>query len=275
MGEADGDSPHVMYTRIADSFLLGMMGVWKARIVSSTLTILLFAYRASKSEIDKEVPSASTAKLLHELEHLSLDEYLGYENVTNASHFVYVMALFDSFLSDTTKFLLLLKPEALGQECKVPLGAVLAANSRSAFITDEVIRRVKKIGFQPFSTRLEFLEKRFAFQLGLGPEVTASLERLADQRNALVHDLGALSLSLDADQKLVVETRSCPLHPAPVERKVVLEAAEAFLNISSTLHAHVMGSVLNAADTEEFTRTLRIFKSLATSARKKDDTTPK
>ncbi len=267
--EADGNSPYATYTRIADSFLLGMMGVWKARIVSTSLSLLLFEYRASKSEIDNEVRSASTAKVLRYLELLSLDEYLGFENVTNASYFVYVMALFDSFLSDTTKFLLLLKPEALGQECKVPLSAVLAARSRSAIITDEVIRRVKKIGYQSFSTRLEFLENRFAFQLGLSSEVIAGLERFADLRNAVVHDLGTLSLSLDADQELVVELRSCPLHPASVERNIVLEAAESFLQISSALHVQVMDSVLNAADTKEFSRTRNFFEVMVNSATEK------
>ena len=266
MDDTDFLKPHVTYSRITESFLIGMMGVWKARIVSNTIAILVLGYRKSPGEITEITSASPVAELLDELEKVSLDEYLGYQNVTDASHFVYTMALFDSFLSDTTKFLLIFKPEGLGQECRVPLSAILAAKSRSAVITAEAERRVKKLGFQSFPTRIEFLEKRFGLCLNLQAELLSLLERFASERNALVHDLGALSLSLSEKETMSLTQRSCPFHPARIERTDILRSAKTFLEVCSALHAQVMISILDAAKTPEFSRMCKIIDSLIASA---------
>jgi len=258
--------PALGYTRVAESFVVGMMGVWKARIVSNTVSILVAKYQMACAELPVGEWTPRTADLLKALRLVSPDEYFGFRDVTDASHFVYATALFDSFLSESTKFLLLLKPEALGEDCKVPIGAVLAAKSRSDIINNEVLRRAKNLGFQPVTNRLEFLQRRF----GLGPLVSPSMmERLQDfiaQRNRLVHDLGTFALAVGEDRELLLRARACPHHPAQLETRAILEAAHVYLTVGFNLYKGVMCSFLKAEPTNNFKRVCGLFEIMAKSA---------
>jgi hypothetical protein len=258
--------PALGYTRVAESFVAGMPGVWKARVVSNTAGILVMTYQAACAELRSGQWTPPIAGLLEDLESVSLDIYSGFTDVTDASHFIYATALFDSFLSESTKFLLLLQPEKLGEDCKVSLGAVLGAKSRSDIINSEVLRRVKNLGFQPMPNRLEFLQRRFGLDPLVNPSMAEPLQDFVTQRNRLVHDLGTFALAVGENRELLLRARACPFHPAQLDIGDMWEAARLYLTVGFNLYKAVMGSVLRAEPTDDFRRVCKLFEIMEHSS---------
>jgi hypothetical protein len=238
--------PVIGYSRIVESFSEGMFGVWRARIVSGTIRMIVAAYRRGEAEPDLGVLPAPADEIIRAVQEVSPKEFMGFVNVSDASYFVYTTALFDSLLSESAKFLLLLHPEALGEDAKVPLGAVLVAKSRSEVINSEVTKKVKNLGFQPIANRLEFFEKRFALDLQISPELLRKLQNFLNERNSLVHDLGAFVLATAEDGSLLLKQRACVFHLAKPMADEIHKAAVVYMTVALNLYKAIMSSVLRA-----------------------------
>ncbi len=69
-------------------------------------------------------------QVLHNLHRIAYDSFDALNYVTDLSHLVYATTLLDTFLSDTTLFLLLLYPRSIGKNQQVPLSSILGLPRR-------------------------------------------------------------------------------------------------------------------------------------------------
>jgi hypothetical protein len=137
------------FSSVAKSLLAGIYRIFSARIVSNTATIVII--HANIKNIDPSKLPPEVQKIIAELKSISYREFTSSQEVIGASLLVYSTALFDSFLSDTTKFLLLSYPGSLGKDYQIPLTSLLSAKSKAPIINEAVSKRVRETKLSSFS----------------------------------------------------------------------------------------------------------------------------
>ena len=105
------NSPTVrkQYHSIAAGFVQGLTRLYEARITSLSMTAAVCRLRIGS--VDGPV-GAPKHPVIDDLLSVSYQEFDSFRYVTDVSHLVYATTLLDTFLSDTTRFLLLLFPAA-------------------------------------------------------------------------------------------------------------------------------------------------------------------
>ncbi|WP_123647237.1 hypothetical protein [Lysobacter enzymogenes] len=103
--------------------------------------------------------------------------------------------IFDSFLTDLTRFLLLLRPTAIPKDRQIRFGDVIQSTSLSALITESVAKYCHELSYKSFQHRIDFLHEKFGFPMEEIQEDIAECARIADLRNRLVHVVSRFSYS--------------------------------------------------------------------------------
>ena len=125
---------------------------------------------------------------LERLGSIERSEYEAYCYLANIAYLIYATTLLDTFLSETTRFLLLLFPRALGKKQTVPIEILLDSSSRAHIIESTVAKKVRELGHEGFLGRLSFLREQFGLSMNLSDEDNLGLEHFSGIRNALIHD---------------------------------------------------------------------------------------
>ena len=92
--------------------------------------------------------------------------------------------MLDTFLSDTTLFLFLLFPVAMGKNKQIPLKTIIDATSRNDAITRAAHSPTREISYLDFPARVQSLREMFGLILPLSPEVEDALAHFPTVRNS-------------------------------------------------------------------------------------------
>ncbi len=234
-----------IYAAILQSFLLGMMRFWGAEAAGARLICALMAFR-SKGE--PEIEANEYADALGHLAKVSRSSLDSLSYITNISHLVYATTLVDTFLTDTTVFMFLMFPQAMGKNQQISLASLLAHDSRHEVITEAAARRAREIAYLPFAGRIEFLRTTFGLEVTLDDETVRALDHYPSARNTAVHDQGVFEILLDEKGQLISRQKTCRRHPTRVKDDDVRKAAEAYKAVAAAVATAVMVQVLKAGD---------------------------
>jgi len=156
--------------------------------------------------------------------------------------------LLDTFLTDTTQFLLLRFPEAIGKNAQVPLKTLIDGRSLEAVVTDEAAKRARELAYLPFPARLEYLRGTFGLTIDLPKHVAEALEHYPTVRNSAVHDQGIFELRLERGTHVAAYRKTCPQHPTRVASGDVFKALKAYQAVFATVAKCVLAQVLKCPD---------------------------
>jgi hypothetical protein len=129
-----------IFITIAYSFMKGVVRLHSARYAGWHLS--LAHHRAAHAGLEAalaETPQ-SQDRVAVTLREVTKDQIRALEYVRYISELVYATTLFDTFLTDATRFLFLLQPKSIGKNSAVSLEILLSSNSKSEAITDAVNR---------------------------------------------------------------------------------------------------------------------------------------
>jgi hypothetical protein len=98
------------------------------------------------------------------------------------------LSVMDSFLSDLTRFLLLMHPAAISKERQIKFGDVLEANDLGKVIGAAVDKFVHELSYKRLSERIDYLQQGFGIDLSTSRKLVETVQSFADLRNRLVHD---------------------------------------------------------------------------------------
>jgi len=244
------------YNTLASSFVLGLFRLSEARIVALTTAIALFRLHSEPPEADG-IPRDNA--IVDELRRISYSEYDSFRYVTDASLLVYATTLLDTFLTDTTRFLLLLHPDSIGDNQTVSLKSLLSAASTAELITDAALRRAREISYLPFLGRIEFLRKKFGLEIVLNANTVADLDHYSGIRNVVVHDQAVFDVRLDHSGVLEVSRKTCPRHPTLVKSTDLAAALRAYRVVAVAIYRDVVTRVLKSHPDENFLRAVAAF----------------
>ena len=236
--------------RLDDGFRQHRNAVFAALSLSLELALINFnAIEAQK--ITAEMRNLRFGQLLGDV---SAGQYMSYHRVTAASHLVYATALFDSFLTDTTRFLFLRDPNKLGNRAPVLWETFINSQARVPTIIEAVTKRARDVAFWPFLRRIEFLNKTFGLAVSPQAPLLANLERVAGIRNAIVHDHTMFEPSIDEGGAVVVKKRELEHHE--LESMEVRSAMRTFASVGRLIFSEVCEKVLAAADDPDYKTTV-------------------
>lgn len=231
------------YSRVVESFALGIYRFWGAEAASARLMCALTSLHGDPAV--STTPERSSEAISHLLK-IPFSSYDALRYVTDVSHLVYATTLLDTFLSDTTLFLLLRHPRAIGKEQQVSLGRLLAAGSRSEVITEAAGKKAREASYLPFTARVQYLRETFGLTLLLSDALEAALAHFPSVRNTAVHDQGVFEFALDEQGHVMAKQKACAHHPTPVSYEAVASAADSYASIAYAVAKEVFEHVLHA-----------------------------
>jgi len=234
-----------IYGTILHSFVLGVLRLWEAEAAAARLNLALLEFHQKGAASVEENAYADSLGNLARIQYSSFDSLV---YVTNVSHLVYATTLLDTFLNDTTLFMFLMFPQAMGKNQQVPLATLLAHGSRNQVVTDTAVRRAREVSYLPFGARVAFLRDTFGLPIVLSDRVAQALEHYPSVRNSAVHDQGVFELSLDDGGRLVSKQKACFRHPTQVRDQDIRKAIETSSAIACTIATSIMTQVLKTPD---------------------------
>lgn len=238
MNPADQKSLEV-FVHVAMSFLQGVNRLGEARFTGERL---LRAYYSANA--DATLRKDKLCDVKHMLVELPEERVNSFERVRHSSELVYATALFDTFLTDTTMFLLLMHPRAIGKNSSVPLEVLLASSSRSEAITEAARRKARELAHAGFDARMKALEAPFGLHFNIPKDVAHALTHYSGLRNVVVHDQSFYDFAL-TDTGLIATERSSTW---PVRYEDIDTAAAAYRSVAAAVADVVFRDVLKVAD---------------------------
>jgi hypothetical protein len=235
------------YQSVTASVAAGLLRLASARIAVNSFSIDLLRAVNERTTAGAEASVTASAA-----SRLSPCEFDSFSYISNVSHLVYAATLLDSFLADTTTFLFLLFPGALGKDTVAKLDEVLQAPTREALIGDIVRRRVRDVGYMSFLDRIAYLAERFSLGVALDENDRLTLEEFSTLRNVIVHDQSVFDLYLDEKGRVQAKQKACGRHPTPVPDVVLKKAHRAFFSTVRAIHEAVVSQVLKRKGESEF-----------------------
>jgi len=239
----DGSAEHTLlgsFKTLIASYLRGYVRLLEAEVAASHARVALLCLR--KEGTPKSTPEGPYSEAIEWLHKISYPEFDAFSYVTEVSYLVYSTTLLDSFLSDATRFLLLLHPASMGKELSIRLDSVITATSREDLLNLAAGKKVRDLSYLPFIARIEFLKNRFGLRLKLDAETIDALEHYSTLRNVIVHDQSIFEIGLVAGGSLAVEQKRCARHPTPLKRNDLAKAKRA--------HNKVVGGIFEAVVTQ-------------------------
>jgi hypothetical protein len=233
------------YEGVYRTFILGYLRFNHAALASQRLSLALVVLHAPESGDEPAQPAETPpTKIMSAIKWESFDSL---EYVMRISLLVYVTALLDTFLTETTTFLFLLIPESMGKSQQVPLKTLIDAESRNAALTQAAVSRAREVSYKTFSDRLQFLRDAFGLDFDLDGEAEELLNHYSDLRNSAVHDQGILEFRLDDSGKVSSRQRTCERHPTKLTDDDPFDAGHAYAHICNEVARSVFLQVLKRA----------------------------
>jgi hypothetical protein len=224
----------------------GHVRLYNALIASSRLTLACVLTFATEREKGSE--NAREARILPIIEGIGQETLDGFTYVERISHLIYATTLLDTFLLETTTFLFLMFPRAMGKSHQIPIKTLIESASLSSALTQAAHTRARDISFKTFEDRIQFLRDAFGLRVDLERRTQELLDHYTDIRNSAIHDQGIFELALDDSGNVKSKQKTCALHPTQLTDDDPMDAFKAYQKICNAVASAVFEQVLKCND---------------------------
>lgn len=241
------------------SFIEGMSRLFETEIVYHTVMMVTGPCKLRNiSEAGKD--GHPCKEIITALKKLNIGCLDSYEYVTMVNFMIYATTLFDSFLTDTTKYLFLKNPKSIGKDKSVSWDDIISAKSKATIVNRIVNKIAREQSYSSFSDRMDFINKQFG--LGVRPEKEEmnSLKHFSGIRNDLVHDQSLYDIRLSPRGKIIVERKSNSRRPTHVSIKEVNRAWRSYIAITRKLYESINSKVLKRKEAPRLVAVLEGFE---------------
>jgi hypothetical protein len=257
VGEKADQAAIEAYSAIAMTFARGLLRLHRSRVALALSSVaMLKLHRDELPERDGH----PLWEVVDDLLAVEFAEFDSFQYIGDISHLVYAAAVFDTFLTETTRFLFLRQPAALGKDCKVPLETVINARSRPDILNQIVEAKTRELAFKGLKERLKVLQMTFGLKPALSKNDLELLAEFADTRNTILHDQGFFEIRISAGDKLTVKQRACPQRPTPISSEDSKKTYDAYEQATAAIAKSVFTQVLKVSKGSSAYRTAaRLF----------------
>lgn len=199
------------FSAIVDAYVTGLMKIWASRAAQLTHQLLVLRFRGSL--LPHSPAPEGWEHVFSELVAISRHEFESFGYVSDFGHLVFTTTLFDTFLTDATRFIFLLRPDSIGKSQGITVADIIDSDSRADLLRTAVDKRARELSYKSFADRIDFLVKNYGLALDISPETADELEHFSGVRNVMIHDQAFYELGLDEAGGVTYSARSCPCHP--------------------------------------------------------------
>jgi len=232
------------YLNIASTFSRGVSRIWEAGAASSRLLRAATEYRAA----GQPSVEGAAANALRNLAHIPNNSLESLAYVNDISHLLYAKTLFDTFLSETTQFLFLLVPRAIGENQQVPLRGLIDPLCRNEAITQAASARAREIAGLSFADRIQFIRRSFALEITIPPDTWEGVALGSSFSNdRAAQDQGTFQLHLDSRGE-IVSNEKAPRTSTNLRHDDVCWAIESYERTARTIAEAVFIQILKQGD---------------------------
>jgi len=224
------------------SFSTGMIRLWSSRVSQLSLELALTQFNKHKSSMTPQEIEGNPA--IKELGVISVDDFDAWRYIGDFSHLVYSASLFDTFLSDVTRFMFYLFPGLLGKDEVATVDDVLKVKTTSELIGVIVDKKVKEISYQSFIERVFYLKRSLKLNIKISPVEKERLIHYSGVRNAVIHDQGFIDFFLVGPGEVKLIQKSCHKHPNLVSRDEIKLAIGSYARVACALSCSIFSDIL-------------------------------
>jgi hypothetical protein len=230
-----------VYAALVTSFILGLVRITQARGVQLSLeaAILRRGVGAMGPATDSD-----HGQVLGEPVPVPFREYDSFRYVGAFGHLIYATTLFDTFLTDTTRFMFLMFPGSIGKSQGATISDIVAAKSTTELLCGAVEKSVREVSYKSFLDRIAFLEQQFKMHVDVDAETHERIQYYSGVRNVLIHDQAFFDLSLGPTGEIEPAKRVSGTPLTPVSESDIEAALEAYDTVVRGLAHAVFRDVL-------------------------------
>jgi hypothetical protein len=253
----------MMIQQNADTFaaILSVFQVGSFRLAEAELAALRLSVAVVEHHIEDKAKAKieSYNKSAVQLDAIRPSSWDAFNYVSRVSHLVYATSLLDTFLTDTTQFLLMLFPSSIGKEFRISISDVIENRSRSALLTAAASRKARELSYATFLDRITDLRRRFGLVFELDERDVEALRHFSALRNVAVHDQGFLNLSFAENGTVHCEQRVCSRHPTAVSIDDVRAAIHTYQRVVREISVAILRQVIKEPDHEGANRLIELL----------------
>ncbi len=208
--------------------------------------------------------SRSEAAHLHRMTTMGLEIEVRYPRLANDMILIYLTTLFEAYVLDSTREVLLATARRLRQNAA-------GAQPANQLLMRLVRQQVTDLSYGPIQAKLRFVSDTLGINLRVGPVPVAELDELYATRNLLVHNGGIVN------RKYLSVVRSSSLRvgePRPVEDDYVREAISAIQRTGEFLYAALLERYAGETPGARFAEAARLNARLSSLLSSRDGDTP-
>jgi len=233
------------YLNVASSFSRGVNCIWTAEDASVGLLCAMTEFRTS----GRPSGEGAAAGVLHHLARIPSNSMESLAYVTDVSYLMCATRLFDTFLSETTQFLFLMVPRAIGDTQPVPLRALFEASSRNEAITLAASARALEISHLPVVARIQFLREAFELDFAIPSDDLEGMVHIAHIGRCVLPDhRDSFHLRLDDRGEVVGKEKMSSPFPTKISRDNVRWAIDSYERSARSIAEAVFTQVLKQSD---------------------------
>jgi hypothetical protein len=248
-----------VYLQVVRSFNVGIERLLLSRhaLVNLMLARVSVPGKAEGLPVNEEYAEAVAA-----LRRVTSNDFTALDYVTNITDVVYATTLFDSFLADTTRFMLLMHPKSLGKGVTVTLADLLGSASKMDLVNEVIARKAREISFMSFGSRIDWLKQTFGLRLDVPHEAFEYLEKSSSVRNLVVHDQSTVDIYFDG-ARVSVRRKGEVRHPTPIANTDVTKTRRTYQVTAYAIALTILHQVLGAEQHDGVKSALAWLKDLS------------
>jgi hypothetical protein len=237
------NDPNIQFEVLTSSMSLSMVRLLDAEIVSYKSSLALLAINGEK-EVFKELfePYSDLSKLLE----IKFQQYDHFSYISNLSFLVYLTTIFDTYLSDVTKFLFSLFPNSLQNSQSVDIKTILTSKSKFDILNSTIEKKVLEISYSSFFDRISMLEKKFGLNFSIPQNIIDYLHHYSSLRNTAIHNQSFFEIFLNSKGKTELRQITCPHHPTLVTHEDIKNASEIYRFLMKEIYFSVKKQILKS-----------------------------
>lgn len=256
-GSAEDNKVYRCFHDLCVSFALGFANFASAQSAYKSLKLVILSAVARQKDERMKIAIEEL-----ELKKVTRYEFERFVYVSDSSHLIYLTALFDTLLTDVTKFLIYRIPGPYESAMSVTYEEVIKAGTYEEVRRKLVDDKARSLSRQSFLKRLRELRKSYKLDLKISNDDRKNLEKIAGIRNAIAHDHSFVDFSFDDTDNIQIKFARDPNQPIDFEESLLQDAWVVYIKMFKEIYLSVTRQVIKDFDEESDKRMVSMLDAV-------------
>ncbi len=191
-----------------------------------------------------EDPNSVEQSIRENISQIKPDQIECYKYISDCAHLIYIISVFDSLLSDVTRFLIMRHPRTIKESINANYDQIFAATSLASLRNTVIDAKVRTLSYESFKDRIKVIKKMFGIKPDISTQDLADLEKISELRNDLAHGQSFCRFTLEENNAIKSELISLDAQRMRINDEIIKKAFDVIDRISKAIHKAVRDSII-------------------------------